>query len=205
MPNPIPTSDKQSILEVVDREVLALRNVVETRFNAMDEAVKIFHADLTRVPTQLQVAIGGLRELLEAELRCAVNVSSARFEGLDRRFATMESRRVELKEDSQRQIDQALAAQEKLFHQQVASYNEASAKTETGFTKQMDALAERMLAADDALSARIYAVKEASDKGSGKEAQQGETRQTQSWILPLIVLTILNVSGIIVSVIIAMK
>ena len=44
------------------------RAVMESRIDGMSKAVEVFQADLTRVPTQLDRAITGLRELLESKI-----------------------------------------------------------------------------------------------------------------------------------------
>jgi hypothetical protein len=65
LPNPDP-----SVLttEAVDRAVDNLSTKVESRFQAMDKAIEVFHDDLVRVPTLLDRSIQALRELEESKI-----------------------------------------------------------------------------------------------------------------------------------------
>jgi len=180
---------------VSERDILALKEVIATRFAAMDKAVEVFNEEINRVPTKLQIATDSLRALLQSIINSNMAICNEHFAALDRRFATMEGRRIELKGDNQRQIEAALVSQEKLFNQQVENYKESALKSEVSFTKQIDALARQMTTADEALSARINVVKESADTGKGRHVNQAETRQMASWVLPLVIVTILNLIG----------
>jgi hypothetical protein len=70
IPNPDPSVITS---EAIDRRTENLGAVINARIDGMEKAVNVFQADLTRVPTQLDRAIQGLRDLIEARL---VGVSS---------------------------------------------------------------------------------------------------------------------------------
>ncbi len=163
-PNPDPTV---RTMELVDKGLASLRtelsirfDAVTTRFEGMDEAIKIVKDDAVRVPTMLQTAILNLRELLvsadntlEARLR---GIIEARIEGADQRFIGITAqfterdiRTSERARDTKVAVDAAFSAAK-----------EATAKIEAGFTKQIDQLAQVMAATNAGLAGKTDDLKE---------------------------------------------
>jgi type VI protein secretion system component VasK len=71
-PDPDPTL---RTMQLVDKAIASLRaeldtrfHAVENRFDGIDLATKLVHEDYVRVPTVVDKAIGGLRELMEARI-----------------------------------------------------------------------------------------------------------------------------------------
>jgi hypothetical protein len=129
--------------------IIALRNEfstqlrsLETRFEAFDKATDLAHEDMVRVPTQVQTAVGSLRELLEqlvetkiAEIRGELNRHAAetaqKFHNVDGQFTERDTRTDQRAGDTKLAVDAAFAAAK-----------EATAKIEAGFTKQIDGQGE---------------------------------------------------------------
>ena len=81
IPNPDPsviTSD------AIDRRVSNSERVISARIDGMEKAVGVFQGDLTRVPTQLDRAIAGQRDLVEAQLEGRISTVKQRLDGMDK-------------------------------------------------------------------------------------------------------------------------
>ena len=139
------------------------RSVMEARIDGMSKAVEVFQADLTRVPTQLDRAVTGLRELIDSRIHnldalmgrfdvehqrllaeikdISINghelaaVTAQRFTGVAEQFRERDTRTDQRAGDTKLAVDAAFAAAK-----------EATAKIEAGFTKSIDALQELLKA-----------------------------------------------------------
>ena len=81
IPNPDPsvvTSD------AIDRRVRNSESVINAKIDGMEKAVNVFQADLTRVPTQLDRAIAGQRDLAESKLAGEIGILKQRLDGMDK-------------------------------------------------------------------------------------------------------------------------
>lgn len=125
----VPIPDPTTLTtEQLRRELAALREILETRLDAMDKAVNLLHEITNRQPTIAEV-VARYDEKLDA-----INVKVAdRKDYFDLRDA-----------DNKRALDSALTASK-----------EAAAKTEASFTKQIDQLNELAAVSSKAESARI--------------------------------------------------
>jgi hypothetical protein len=157
--------------------LVALRNeldmrfdAVETRFEAMDKATDLQHQDMVRVPTLLQQAIGGLRELLHQEIETKssniqgeLNTIRAemleKFLGVAAQFNERDTRTDQRAGDTKLAVDAAFAAAK-----------EATAKIEAGFTKQIDA----MIAIIDTKTANLAgSISDIKDRLTAMESRAG--------------------------------
>ena len=171
---------KETIREAVD----SLKSEMDTRFEAMDKAADLLHADFTRVPTDVDRQVGHLKELMlttisatkqvsteiftrveiqlgdfskhvdsqwrdrqdvmaqmirtaVAELRGSLNALIAetqeKFNGVAAQFAERDTRTDQRAGDTKLAVDAAFAAAK-----------EATAKIETGFTKQIDGMVDQI-------------------------------------------------------------
>jgi hypothetical protein len=127
--------------------IVALRNEIatrltgiDTRFDAIDKATELQHEDMVRVPTQVDKAVGGLRDVLEqsmrvyvaelrGELHRHVAETQEKFIGVGSQFTERDTRTDQRAGDTKLAVDAAFAAAK-----------EATAKIEAGFTKQIDAM-----------------------------------------------------------------
>src|SRR5665213_1648166 len=122
-PNPDPT---QATIDALDKAVAAERDyvdgrvdVIETRLDASDEAVKVLSDNVNRVPTALQEAIGNLSSLM-----------SEKFHSINDKLSAAESLRIEQKGDSKTGLDAALAAQKEAAAAQDVNNQKAIDKSE---------------------------------------------------------------------------
>jgi hypothetical protein len=115
-------------------------DAINTRLAAIDKATTLQHDDLVRVPTQVDKAVGALRELLEqtmktyaaqvtGELHQHIAETREKFIGVGSQFSERDTRTDQRAGDTKLAVDAAFAAAK-----------EATAKIETGFTKQIDGM-----------------------------------------------------------------
>ena len=171
MPVPDPT---KLTTEQLRRELATLREIIETRLNAMDRATELASAQAvvareelaqvrTRVRQETAAELGQLRELLEARL-----------EGMDRaialQFAERDVRSEQATVSSKQALNAALLAQKELVAQQNDANSAAAAKAEASFTKQIDQIGAIIQTQEKALDARITGLKERIDRREGSNA-----------------------------------
>lgn len=134
------TDPQAQMQAIADRAVATLRGEFNTRITAMDKATTLWHEDLVRVPTQVDRAIGGLKDLVKAELQGEINaiigqvkenesVYEEKFIGVGTRFIELNTRLTEGDRYKQTALDAALLTNK-----------ESLRKTEELFSKQIDAL-----------------------------------------------------------------
>lgn len=167
IPNPDPSLITS---EAIDRRVADAMAILGARLDAADKAVEVFHADLTRVPTQLDTAIKGLRELIEArieavernvdriEVRLLTNVNVVQ-EGLvelqkltattEQKFLGLDLRLEERVKERNNTTKEAFAAQKEL-----------QAFISAGFTKAIDAQQTLLSAQTNANNDKISDLKD---------------------------------------------
>jgi ElaB/YqjD/DUF883 family membrane-anchored ribosome-binding protein len=173
IPNPDPS---QITSMAIDRAVENSTRVVGVRLDGMQKAVDVFQADLTRVPTTLDRAVGGLRELLESQIEVLSSITTERFKGVAAQFDERDTRTDQRAGDTKLAVDAAFAAAK-----------EATGKIEAGFTKSIDNLQELMntnaKASDDKISDlkdRITAI-ESRTQGIVAANQESREGRTENW------------------------
>jgi hypothetical protein len=110
------------------REIAALKELVFTRLEAIEKAIKVSHDDLTRVPTDVQKQVGNLKELHEEK-----------FASVQKQFEERDERVKQNAQDTKVAVDAALQAAKELVALQNISLAQSSAKQEASFSKQIDA------------------------------------------------------------------
>jgi hypothetical protein len=162
IPNPDPSAITS---EAIDRAVSNAVKVVDARIDGMEKAVEVFQADLTRVPTSVDRAILGLRELQEARFKaieenlkglhnaiepidCDIRKEISHLRALmdagmeklaavtTERFAGVAAQFAERDTRTDQRAGDTKLAVDAAF----AAAKEATAKIEAGFTKQIDGM-----------------------------------------------------------------
>jgi hypothetical protein len=187
------------------RELSSLREIFETRLNAMDKATIVLSETVNRTPTAIQTAVGNLEALVNEKFEAISAVSVERFGSIGRKFDDADIRYQQHFRDRdirfegqfggiQKQFEerdirteqaatasaQALAAalqaaKEAVFEQAQAAAK-AAEKTELSFTKQIDQIQLQIKTIGDGFSDRIAELKERIDRGEG--AGVGRTEST---------------------------
>lgn len=113
-------SDRAS--QQVLREITTLREIIETRLDASDEARAVAETRYLRIPAEIKEAVAGLE-----------NVMLEKFKGIDGRFSERDVRVIQSDIDAKLALKAALDSAEK-----------AVVKAEVGMTKLTDGLAKRI-------------------------------------------------------------
>lgn len=152
--------------QLIAREVGMLRELLETRLNAMDKAMALFQESITRVPTDVDKQVGHLKQLHEEK-----------FDGVQKQFSERDVRVEQTSRDSKVAIDAALQAAKEAVGQQTQASDRAIAKSETATSKQLDQLAVQIQTETRALDGKIGDLKERltliEGRGSGMASSWG--------------------------------
>jgi hypothetical protein len=163
-------SDPQALMQAIaDRSSLNLRGELNTKIEAMDKAVVLWHDDLVRVPTEVQKAVSSLRELLEQ----TIEKSAAKTLGEMRQdVARLDGRTVEVREKVLGQITTLTEVSEERFK-----------SIQIQFTLLKQATEQLDLANKTAIAAALQAQKESAgetQKSSQAAIAKSETSTSEA-------------------------
>lgn len=172
------------------REVAALKELAFTRIKSVEDAIAVAHQDLVRVPTEVQKAIGGLKELLETKICDVDKLNAEKFRNIDKRLDMNEDARIELKKDTSTAVDAALKAAKEAVTEQNNSNALSINKSETSTTKQIDQLAALVTQISSGLNEKINDIKERLSGSDGKEKTVDKMGTTNRELLAILVAVI---------------
>jgi hypothetical protein len=156
-------SDPQALMQAIaDRTASTLRTEMSTRIDAMDRATNLWHEDLVRVPTDVQKAVGALRDVMEqviqrtmaeldgrhgreierlhGEIATLTEVSEERFKSIQTQFALLKQATEQLDLANKVAIAAALQAQKESAGETQKSSQAAIAKSELSTAEAIKAL-----------------------------------------------------------------
>lgn len=164
----------ESTTEPLFHEIRSLKELVYTRIRALEKAVEVAHEDLVRVPTEVQKAVGTLKDLHEAKIEGNRRECATQFKMVatasDQLQALIETRldgndtAIRLLQDTTdkfpQRIDEKIFALEKVAQEKFASivtqFAERDVRTEQATTSTKTAV-------DAALAAQEKAVGKQND------------------------------------------
>lgn len=180
------------------REIGALKELLETRLDAMDEALNVARNNYTRVPTDIDKAIGPLRELLTTRLETI----DERFSGVSQRFEERDLRFKQVEEASKDAVAAALQSAREANAEQAKNFASSIDKSEAALNKQIEGIAQIAqtgLAAQAAVSADLKDRMTRIESGmEGARGQRVEAR-AESGALWVVVGGVLGVAGFLVA------
>lgn len=147
------------------RELASLRELLEARLDAADEATRLRWEQMQKMPAEAKTQIAHLQALMDE-----------RFGSVFRMFEERDVRARQATEASERAVEAALQAARELVTAQSAATAEASAKAEASTTKQIDQIGAIIKTLEKAVDARITELKERIDRGEGEGAGRQEYR-----------------------------
>jgi len=168
------------------REVSALKELVFNRLASMEKAIEVSHADLVRVPTEVQERVGNLKELHETKIASAradsVNLHDniavqlvereklvlEKFASIQTQFLERDVRTEQNARDSKVAVDAALQAAKEAVAEQNRSSALAIAKSETATMKQIDQIGTLIQTGNKAVDDKFDDVKERLSKIEGQ-------------------------------------
>jgi hypothetical protein len=166
----IPTARVRIVSDQIERAVRNNMEVFDARIKGIEHGIELFQADLVRVPTAVDRAIGGLRELVEAKIEKNSAVSIERFLRIDAAFTERDKRAEQLALASSTAIAAALQAQKEAAGEVQKSSAAAIAKSENATSESIKQLQTLFQTSQAGLSTQILDVKSRLDKGEGGSA-----------------------------------
>jgi len=150
------------------REIAGLREILESRLDAMDE----------RHHAQADVAVR-IRLELEEEVRHLRELGGERFGSIRQQLSDRDLRIAEAGEAADKALNAALNATRELVESRASASAAAADKYEQQIAGQIRQLAELAAASRDALDAKIGALKERLDRGEGSTSGVASNRTDQ--------------------------
>jgi hypothetical protein len=120
--------------QALTREIEHLKELFNQRVTAMDKAMDLFNANITRVPTDTDKQISHLERLMTERFATV----DEKFRSVYAQFMDRDSRVEQTARDTKVAVDAALQAAEKAVGKQNESFSLSIAKSETATTKQID-------------------------------------------------------------------
>lgn len=165
------------------RELATLREIIETRLDGGDKAVKLLQDSADKIPFFVAEAIGHLKELHEEK-----------FESIQTQFQERDVRGVQAATGSKTAVDTAFSAQKEATAAALQAAKEAGSeqnrsntlaisKSEAATIKQIEGIGTLIAATSRAVDDKIEAIKERLDRGEGTTSGVKETKEGhKSWI-----------------------
>jgi hypothetical protein len=166
-------ADLTRVPTTVDRQILALKEKLEERFNAVEKDLSEVHKAVDARQGSVKDEISHLRDLVFGKIDSAISVTAERFSGVAAQFAERDTRTDQRAGDTKLAVDAAFAAAK-----------EATAKIEAGFTKQIDGMITIVDTKTGNLAGGLGDLKERmtamESRTQGIGAARAEGRETQN-------------------------
>jgi hypothetical protein len=199
LPRPDPT---RLTTDQLRRELLSLREIIETRLAAMDRATELLDATVNRTPTIIQTEIKHVRELIDEKFTSMRGLSDTRLAAIDQQFAERDIRTSQAAQASAQALAAALQAAKEAVFEQAQAAAKAAEKTELSTTKQIDQIQLQIKTISDGFGDRMAELKERIDRGEGSHAgaasNRTEHRLDVGQVLQIIITLIMIVSVLVV-------
>jgi len=169
------------------RENLWLREVLETRLNGMDKAIELLQSTADKFPARIDEKIASLQQVHEEK-----------FNSIQVQFKERDVRTEQTSKDSKVAIDAALQATKESSVEQNKSFALATAKSEAGFSKQIDQLGVLIQTMTKAFDDKIDDIKErlTRSEGVGSGEHQGRVSTQDLFLKNIPTLIGLAISGL---------
>jgi hypothetical protein len=136
-PSPDPTILTTQNLQ---REIAALKEVVNTRIDAMDKAVLLLQQRADRVPSEVDLKTSALKELMIEKFKSFDVQIDGIVTGMQLQFKERDVRTSQTSEADKTAVNAALKAQQESVEKQNTAFSLAAQKQSDSFTKQLDLL-----------------------------------------------------------------
>jgi hypothetical protein len=169
--------------EALRREVAGLKELLETRLDAMDRAVEVFDANLNKVPTETDLKVGQLREVvyetfktIGTEIDGLRLLTKEQFRGIELQFTERDTRTRDTAAQGALALTAALAAQKEAVAEQNKSFEKSIDKSERSTTEQITQQSILLQTTGSSLNEKIVALDNRMTRfeGLGLGAQTAE-------------------------------
>lgn len=148
----------------LQRELLALREIIEARLNGNDAAVNLLRSTTDKFPGVINTSFAQLKALHEEK-----------FESIATQFAERDIRTEQTARDSKVAVDAALQAQKEAAGAQNESNAASISKSEAAFTKQIDQILVIVNTNTKATDEKIDDIKSRMSVYEGRSTGHGES------------------------------
>jgi uncharacterized phage infection (PIP) family protein YhgE len=193
MADPTPLTTAQILREISMLKELMTTHLeaVDKRFTAIDKATELFEANLTRVPTETQRAVGTLKDLvyetfktIDTKFESIGAQFGEKFESVDQRFKERDTRSERESRDNKVAVDAAFAAQKEAASEQNKSNTLAIDKSEKATAETLNKQADLFKSTTDTLDGKIGDDRQTINKLDGRlttiESRGIVVRETQT-------------------------
>lgn len=178
------------------REVASLKELTFSRMSAIEKAIEVAHADLVRVPTDVQKAVSGLEALhnqrfdamgiryldrvayISKQLEDIEHLTAERFNAVSKQFDERDKRAELLLATSAKAVDAALAAAKQAVDKQNEAFQLSIAKSEAATTKQIDGMQSTIASLTHAFDDKINDLKDRITRNEGSDLGKKESHQS---------------------------
>lgn len=201
--------------QLVDRALGSYREIVETRFDGMDKAIRLVASELSLTREQTNTAvlhnredrdreITALREILVASIGNVSDVTFEKFNAVDTRFLERDTRTQQAADESRISLDAALAAAKEAVSEQNKANTEAIRKSELATQKQIDSLVALWTTGNKSVEDKIDDLKTRIGRieayATGSRDQHSEQRLNIGQLI-LIISVLAAVAGVVIAVV----
>jgi hypothetical protein len=159
-PDPDPTvrTTEQLMREVGNLEKLMgnLEKILLSRIEAIEQATKVAHDDLVRVPTQVDKAISGFRDVINGQFQTV----DQKFANIDHVFYERDKQTAISAEALRDRMESTLAMQEKSRTERAASFALSIDKSEKGTQKAIEDLKTLLYSTTSGLESKLNDLKD---------------------------------------------
>ena len=149
--------------ESIDRDISALKELIATRLNAMDEAIRLARTGLERAPHDVSKAVMNLKDLHEEKFKTVQSL----FDGVQIQFIERDVRVKESATARDTAVAAALQAQKEAAGEQTKSFTVSINKSEQATSEQIVQLRLYVEQAIRAINDKIDDLKGRVDRGEG--------------------------------------
>lgn len=201
---PVPGMVPAPVIESTDvvtqrlyRELGLLEKRIDQHFQTIDKATELFQSNLTRVPTELDKALGTAKTYQEEVTRGLKAEIYEKFRSIEIQLKERDERVLQTASGQKIAVDLALSAQKENVTTQNLNIAAQIAEMKAGFTKQQDALSQLLGAKTDSLDQKLNLMKEQLNLTDGRSRGIGD-----SWGF---VVGLIGIVGVIVSIMLALS
>jgi hypothetical protein len=171
--------------QALEREIMALREILETRMNGQDALIRLMQDTLRSRRTDIDESVTHLRVLHEEK-----------FESIQTQFRERDTRSEQTQKDSKVAVDAALQAAKEAVGEQNKSSALAIAKSEAGTTKQIDQIGVLITTTNAAMNDKIDDLKQRQTSAESRSIGTRDVKEDHRAAVALSISALMAVVGV---------
>jgi len=157
-----------ALREASERGLDAVREIIATRLDGNDRAIRLLQEAADRFPNWVDEKITALREIHDQRFKAITDTTAEKFISIEKQFSERDVRTEQAAGAVKIAVDAALQAQKEAAGEQNRSNTLAQTKSETATTKQIDQLSVLIQQTTKAFDDKIGDVKDRLTRIEGK-------------------------------------